>query len=131
MSSNRMCVRPFSLPRQARMRNRADFFACYEQGLRRHTKHFLVFLHTTRHACARLGVAVSRKVGNAVVRNRIKRLLREYFRLHKDCIPHTTDMAVVAKKHAGNARLTLACVCAELTPLLQNIKQQNAMPQQS
>ena len=44
----------------------------------------------------RLGLRVSRKVGNAVVRNRVKRIVRELFRMHQNELPATCDLVVVA-----------------------------------
>ena len=52
----------------------------------------------------RLGLAVSRKVGNAVVRNKMKRRLREIFRRHRDAFPYSADVVVVP--FAGSADLT-------------------------
>ncbi len=47
------------------------------------TPHFLLFKSKSEQQTARFGVVVSRRIKGAVKRNRIKRLLREYFRLHK------------------------------------------------
>jgi ribonuclease P protein component len=49
----------------------------------------------------RLGLSVSSRVGNSVARNRIKRLLREVFRLNKDSFPESSDIFVTVKSTAG------------------------------
>ena len=51
----------------------------------------------------RLGITVTRKVGNAVVRNRIKRLVREVFRQHRARLPPGLDIVWVAKQQAAGA----------------------------
>lgn len=49
----------------------------------------------------RLGLTVSRKVGNAVVRNRVKRRVREWFRHEADMLPSGLDIVVIARRDAA------------------------------
>lgn len=62
-------------------------------------------------------MAISKKVGNAVARNRIKRVLRECFRLGAPDAVSALDIVVVAKKSLDPARLTLDVACRDLWPL--------------
>ena len=48
----------------------------------------------------KLGITASKKTGNAVQRNKIKRRVREYFRLHKSCFPKGYDIVITAKRGA-------------------------------
>ncbi|MCR4665919.1 MAG: ribonuclease P protein component [Desulfovibrio sp.] len=112
-------------PKSARLRVRAEFQACYAQGKRYHSAHYIVFVlpssdHSDPLFPCRTGASVSKKVGNAVVRNRLKRILREFFRFHLSCKPHAFDICIVAKKCVGelpDLRLTEA----ELCPLFERI----------
>jgi ribonuclease P protein component len=69
-----------------RLLRRSDFLRVYDQGRRVHQRTFLLFYlmgQTDRH---RLGLTVPRKLGNAVHRNRVKRRLREVFRVHRELL---------------------------------------------
>lgn len=53
--------------------------------------------------CNRLGISVSKKVGNSVVRHRVTRLVRESYRLHENIFNSGLDIVVVARNNAGTA----------------------------
>lgn len=70
-------------------------------GRKIHTDSFLVFVSPQREpGPARIGITASRKLGGAVVRNRVKRLVREAFRRHKLLFPAGLDVVFIAKKNA-------------------------------
>lgn len=87
-------------------------------GRKIHTPHFIVLIMNDPSFPTRLGVTVSRKVGNAVIRNRVKRLLREYFRQHYSGFIGNISILIIAKRGAG--QLDQAMVNAELATLLQH-----------
>lgn len=74
----------------------------------------------------RLGLTVSRKMGNAVARNRIKRVVREYFRLHQYDFELPLDIVVVPKRNLEAGQLTLALATEEFSPLLSRAKAEAA-----
>ncbi len=85
------------------------------QGRRFQTRHFGIVLGPSITGSARLGLAVTRRLGKAVRRNRVKRLLREFFRLHKHELP-PRDLVIMAKKGAED--LNFHQVEAELSRVL-------------
>jgi ribonuclease P protein component len=81
-----------------RVRRSADFVLARESGRRIDGGCFLLWVRNRGdNQPARLGVAASRAVGNAVVRNRCKRLLREVFRIHQKEIPAGLDLIASAR----------------------------------
>ena len=85
------------------------------QGRRLHTRHFGLTLAPSQGGHPRLGLVVTKRLGKAVRRNRVKRLLREFFRRHKDQFP-PEDLIIMAKK--GATALTYQQVQEELSRVL-------------
>ncbi len=84
--------------RDDRIRRQIDFKRAYQRRLRASDARLLVFGAPNGLARPRLGLSVSRKVGQATVRNRWKRLLREAFRLSKDRLPDGLDLVVIPRE---------------------------------
>ena len=106
----------FSFGKHERIKKRKDFLRIYEDGVRVNSKNFIVILSRNQAGNKRLGITVTKKVGNAVKRNRIKRLLREFFRLNKETLPDSHDIVIIVKK--GVPFLTYNDVYEELATLL-------------
>jgi ribonuclease P protein component len=91
------------LPPSARLRRAADFAALRNATGRSQARYFLLRWMPSAHPGCRLGLAVSRKVSKrAVARNRIKRLVRESFRLQREALP-ALDVLVIARASAAAA----------------------------
>jgi ribonuclease P protein component len=84
-------------PREIRIVRSSDYRAIYKTGRKVHSKRFILFIRTNNIGHSRLGLTVSRKVGCAVIRNRVKRLFREIFRKSFGEIPNQLDIVVNAK----------------------------------
>jgi len=84
-------------------------------GKKIHTRHFIIYCLTRPDGPSRLGLTVSRKIGCAVQRNTLKRLLREIFRKNQFCLSLHTDLSIIAK--VGAAELGYAGVAEELKAL--------------
>lgn len=86
----------FAHPREARLRQRREFTHAHQAGTRTHARQLTLITIDNTVGRARLGCAISRRVGNAVVRNRLRRLLKELFRHHAHRWP-AVDLVVIAK----------------------------------
>ncbi len=101
------------LPKHKRLLSRAQFLALRQGSGRKHTEHFIFLWRPNGLSQSRLGLTVTRRVAGAVGRNRVRRLLREAFRLSWEEIPPGLDMVAVAK--TGAPGLAFADVRREVT----------------
>lgn len=85
-----------------RLRRRQDFVAVQSGGIKVHGRHVLAIARkrSDSQLSGRLGLTVTKKIGNSPVRNRIRRMLREWMRLH-GWVPAGWDLVVVAKDSAA------------------------------
>ena len=88
-------------PKSARLLKRAEFRRVYDEGQRRNGSTFAVFYRPNGLAETRLGVTVPTRVGGAVLRNRVKRRLRELFRLNRERFPQGWDIVLNPREAAG------------------------------
>ena len=88
----------FCLPKKVRLLKRAQFLTLSKQGKRVHTDSFIAIVLNGTALNNRIGITISKKVGNAVERNRIKRIIREYFRHNKEIISGPKDINIIARK---------------------------------
>lgn len=101
-----------SFTKHERIRKHAEFKIVYQKGERHHTEHFEIITCPNELGWRRLGITVSKSTGTAVARNYVKRIVREYFRLHKAQFPVSSDLVFIAKPSAGD--LTYHRLCEEL-----------------
>jgi ribonuclease P protein component len=99
-------------PKAVRLRRRREYLALQRDGQRRHTASFVVIRRPGTAPVSRLGVTVSSRIGGAVVRNRVKRVVREFFRQRRGTLGARVDVVVIAKP--GASLLTYAQTVNEL-----------------
>ncbi len=95
-------------PSRSRVRKRVEFLRIQDGGLRVSTSRFVLILCASAEpnaASPRLGITASRRVGNAVVRSRAKRLIREAFRATRELWPAGVDLVVIVKRATGESKL--------------------------
>jgi ribonuclease P protein component len=108
-------------PKDARLLVRRDFLSLQRRGKRRYCPHFVVVTAPAQKGRSRLGITATRRFGNAVVRNRMKRMLREFFRVRQGAIVPAQDILVIPR--AGAEQLTAAQVAEELRKALSIVEQ--------
>lgn len=117
-SSNKPAAVKQPFPKSARLRAKAEFELVYSRRCRASNGILLVYAALNNAGTTRLGMSVSRKVGGAVVRNRIRRLLREAFRHCRLELPAGLDLVVIP---SSADRASLAAYQESLVRLAQKL----------
>ena len=105
-------MRPQAFPKEYRLLRRSEFRQVYEAGQRHRAPRGVIFFRPNGLSITRLGITAPTKLGGAVLRNRVKRRVREAFRLHRLTIPAGWDIVV-------NPRGAMATV--EFSKLVQEL----------
>ena len=123
-------MRPaLTLPAQRRLRRKADFDAAYARGRRFGNGFFGVTAYENDKGGPRIGLAVAvRAAGGGVERNRIRRLIRESFRIHQHELP-SVDLIVSARARVKDAARTE--LRASLAELWKKVSEQCAISSRS
>ncbi|MHB8484731.1 MAG: ribonuclease P protein component [Candidatus Acidiferrales bacterium] len=109
-----------NLPREWRLVRRSEFEAVYREGRRRSSATFLIFLRANGLQRDRFGMSVKKALGNAVMRNRIRRRVREILRLHRKEILPGWDVVIHPSRSVATLEFTK--LEAELLALLPREK---------
>lgn len=82
------------------LKSNSDFQKVYREGKSLANRYLIMYILENQTDRNRLGISVSKKVGNSVVRHRITRLIRESYRLQEDTFNSGLDVVVIARKSA-------------------------------
>lgn len=82
------------------LKKNADFQCVYKNGKSFANKYLVMYVKENDLEINRVGISVSKKVGNSVVRHRIKRLILESYRLHEDAFNSSLDVVIIARTSA-------------------------------
>ena len=85
------------------LKSNQEFRTVYKNGRSRANFYLVVYLLENSLDRNRLGISVSKKVGNSVVRHRLKRLIKESYRLHENMFNSGLNIVVIARVGAGKA----------------------------
>src|ERR671938_349613 len=94
-----MPVQRYTFDKTQRVRSRIEFAHVFEQGIRQARGPLAAVAIPNQLERSRLGLSVPRRVGTAPRRNRIKRLLRESFRLMQHDFPRGYDLIIIVRPH--------------------------------
>ena len=98
---------------------KAEFDAVYQAAKRRSSSHYTVFFRPNGLTQSRYGFSIKKALGGAVVRNRIRRRLREIVRLHRMELPAGWDIVIHPKSTVAKA--PFAAMAEELVRVLKKL----------
>jgi ribonuclease P protein component len=104
-----------SFPKESRLLRRSEFRRVYDEGERRNASLCAVFYRPNGLPHTRIGITASARVGGAVLRNRLKRRVREVFRQNRAALPAGWD--IVVNPRGELARASFATLTSELLRL--------------
>jgi len=82
------------------LKKNSDFQKVYREGKSCANRYFVMYILENGTGCNRIGISVSKKVGNSIVRHRLKRLIKEAYRLQEDMFNSGLDIVVIARVSA-------------------------------
>jgi len=91
----------YEIKKADRLLRRKEFLRLSQNGKQVHDRHFIIRFASNDVVRPRLGITVTKKVGNAVIRNRLKRFVREFFRLNRHRLDNHWDLVIIAKRPAA------------------------------
>mgnify|MGYP002605160752 CR=1 FL=1 len=97
------------------LKRNADFQNVYKNGKSYANRCLVMYVLENQTGRNRLGISVSKKVGNSIVRHRVTRLIRESYRLQEDMFNSGLDMVVIARKSAKDK------TCQDIGSALQHL----------
>jgi ribonuclease P protein component len=97
-------TRVYRLKKEERIGDPQDFKNVMRFGKKLPSKNFILFTKRNEKQHHRLGIVISKEVGKATYRNRVKRLLREFFRLNKHRIDGALDVVILVRKGCALTR---------------------------
>lgn len=84
------------------LKKNVDFQKVYKNGTSHANRYLVMYVLKNEKKMNRLGISVSKKVGNSIVRHRITRLIREVYRLNEEHFSRGFDIVVIARKSLRN-----------------------------
>ncbi len=84
------------------LKKNSDFQKVYREGKSYANRYLVMYVLDNGSSSNRIGISVSKKVGNSIIRHRVKRLIKEAYRLQEDMLQNGLDIVIIARVSAKN-----------------------------